>query len=632
MRMKLKCFLLAIIIMILGAAACAAPESLSATNTPAKTLRDAYSVFIYMCGSDLETEHGSATKNIQEMLNVSVGNGVNIILQTGGARKWRNFGISSTNIQRYEIKSGKLNLLENLPNASMGKARTLADFLCYGIHNYPADKYAVILWDHGSGSIGGVAFDEQYRYDALTLDELQEAFSEACNDMQDKFQLIGLDACLMSTLETAQTLAPYGDYMVASQEITPSDGWDYTALEQSLTKNPGQGGDELGKTICDSYYDKCANQGKDQTVTLSLTELDKIPDLAKSFESFCEYLGDQDDLYDTIRSVEQSLEYGGATKQEGYSNLFDLGDFAENMDAPDVSKKLKEAVVYQRTGEQRAQATGLSIYYPQVYDQMQLKNYLQVCPDAEYKAFLTDTYFNIPQGTFKFLDKGSIDDNGGLAMSLSLDSVKYVSTVEYELTKVGGDGHTIKLGTDNNLYDDWDAGLFKSNFQGYWVSLDGILLQSYPVDETEHSFIYSAPIILNGEETNIRYAFVFDKQNESADDLLEGKYEILGAWSGLDQQTGMSKDKLHPFEAGDKITLLHEGNSGKLEPGEKVIYNGDSSVYDLSMDAGTYEYRYIVTDILGNSYSSNTAIFNVSYTKGDNPTVKLVSIEKSDSQ
>ena len=66
--------------------------------------------------------------------------------------------------------------VDQQPLANMGESETLADFLSFCEENYPAEHTAVIFWNHGGGSVQGVAFDENYGYDSLTLAELREAF------------------------------------------------------------------------------------------------------------------------------------------------------------------------------------------------------------------------------------------------------------------------------------------------------------------------------------------------------------------------------------------------------------------------------------------------------------------------
>ena len=158
-------------------------------------------IFIYMCGSNLETKQGLAGKNIDELLKAEVGDDLHIVIQTGGAKTWRSHGIDATAAQRYEIKNGELRLLDTLTQLNMGEAQTLTDFLSWGQENYSADRNMLILWDHGGGSAKGVCFDENYSFDSLTLTELHTALENT--KLKTKFDIIGFDACLMASVETA---------------------------------------------------------------------------------------------------------------------------------------------------------------------------------------------------------------------------------------------------------------------------------------------------------------------------------------------------------------------------------------------------------------------------------------------
>ena len=132
-------------------------------NTGSRTM------FIYMCGSNLETKQGIAGKNIDELLSAEISDDVNIVIETGGSNNWRSHDIDSDAIQRYEVKNGKLQLLETLDNANMGEAQTLTDFLVWGQENYPSEHNMLIFWDHGAGPTEGVCFDEKYNFDSFGL-------------------------------------------------------------------------------------------------------------------------------------------------------------------------------------------------------------------------------------------------------------------------------------------------------------------------------------------------------------------------------------------------------------------------------------------------------------------------------
>jgi len=134
-------------------------------------------IYWYLCGSDLESNYGLGTVDLQELLEVKLPENVKVVIQTGGTTQWHNELISADNIERYVYDSEGLRLIEQLPQASMGSEETLSDFLAFAKENYPAKKTGMIIWDHGGGSVTGVAADENYNNDSLTLDEMHNAFA-----------------------------------------------------------------------------------------------------------------------------------------------------------------------------------------------------------------------------------------------------------------------------------------------------------------------------------------------------------------------------------------------------------------------------------------------------------------------
>ena len=201
-------------------------------------------VLIYMCGSDLESggdygiEYGGlATSDIQEMVTV-IGqpSDVNIVIETGGASQWEStFNISSSKLGRYHIRSNALVKDEEITYASMGLASTLKDFLVWGMTKYPADKTALIFWNHGNG-MQGCCFDEKKNDDHLLNSEIQTALSGAFNELgrTDKLEWIGYDCCLMQIQDIAETNSAFANYMIASQESESGYGWDYDTWVDDL--------------------------------------------------------------------------------------------------------------------------------------------------------------------------------------------------------------------------------------------------------------------------------------------------------------------------------------------------------------------------------------------------------------
>ena len=150
--------------------------------------------------------------------------------------------------------------------ANMSDGNTLVDFVKWGMENYPADKYVLVLSDHGMGWPGGWSDPNpggpgprgiplaRAMGDDLYLMELDDALATIQRDTGlEKFEIIGMDACLMSHLEVFNALEPYARYAVASQETEPALGWAYTAFLDTLTKNPDISGADLSKSIVDTY-------------------------------------------------------------------------------------------------------------------------------------------------------------------------------------------------------------------------------------------------------------------------------------------------------------------------------------------------------------------------------------------
>ncbi|MGX8704385.1 MAG: clostripain-related cysteine peptidase, partial [bacterium] len=241
----------------------------SQTQSQADGQINGRTLFIYMCGSNLESRQGLASKNIDELLSANVSSDLNIVLQTGGAKTWRHHGINAKQSQRYEIKDKKLTLLEELDQKNMGSAETLTDFLKWGQEKYPTSHNMLILWDHGGGSVKGVCFDENYNMDSLSLTELRTAFKDA--NLRQKFDILGFDACLMASLETAAITQDYAEYMIASEEIVPGGGWDYKTVAEACES--GKNEIEIGRKICDSFMEKCKANEKELYSTLSVFDL-----------------------------------------------------------------------------------------------------------------------------------------------------------------------------------------------------------------------------------------------------------------------------------------------------------------------------------------------------------------------
>lgn len=326
---------------------------------------DVVTIMVYMCGTDLESKGGMATKDLQEMLKASVDNNINLIVYTGGCKSWNNNIVSSSKNQIYQIKGGKLYCLEeNAGNAAMVEPSTLTTFIKYCKKNFPANRNDLIFWDHGGGSISGYGYDEKNQgAGSMTL----VGIDQALNNAGVYFDFIGFDACLMGTIENALLLEKYADYLIASEESEPGIGWYYTNWLNKLSQDTGMSTVLIGKNIVDDFVTTCAKECRGQKTTLSVVDLAElkatVPAELTDFSRATADLISSNNYKKVSKARKNSREFAESSKID----QIDLIHFCENMgtkEGSDLAEAVRGAVKYNRTSSNMANSNGLSIYFP----------------------------------------------------------------------------------------------------------------------------------------------------------------------------------------------------------------------------------------------------------------------------
>lgn len=357
----------------------------------------------YMCGSSLETNGGAATKNIAEMLSADLSEGKQIVIQTGGARNWRDFDIPADMSCRYEIKDGVLTEVERNPAVNMGLGSTLSDFLIWGADTYPAERYGLILWNHGGGTIDGLYFDQQFHNDSLTLPELDVALAEGTRAIGKKFDWIGLDACLMATLETAFILEKYALNMVASQELEPAGGWNYTVLAESL------GSDDFYDNLLQGYAEKSSRIAY---YTLSHIDFAGFPAIVDDFYRLLEAMHADTEPNRIVKAVNYAVSFGSSSGFS-YNSVVDLYDLGNLLDAYGIGTESLSDCIDCVGGPLRKGATGLSLFFP-LDSANRLDNYASCNPFERYSDYLFTFYADHENEVISFLSyatPGGENDN-----------------------------------------------------------------------------------------------------------------------------------------------------------------------------------------------------------------------------
>lgn len=590
----------------------------STTKTPTRT------VLVYMVGSDLESKGGAATADINEMLKVGSTENLNIVITTGGAEKdgWKT-------VKRYLIPKGtktitsikELTAIADLGDKNMGDTATLRDFLDWGIKNYSADKYSLVFWDHGGGAVGGngtVGNDETKGGDALSLPEIKQAINNVTTLYKTKFDFIGFDTCLMATVETANMLVPYADYMVASEELEPGTGWDYSAWLSAIKNNPAISTLDISKKIIDSYYASFnSNPDEQKTVTLSAIQLNKVAALTTALDNLAQKAGNNlNSTPDVVRieigqGREKSESYGQQANDD--SGMIDLGDFVSKLsatystEATNVKTAIDNAVAYNKRGSAKPKAQGLSIYLPssatiRATDARTeaLKTYKEIGFLASWTN-LVDSYTTkaaadvTPPQINNLLITGNM-----LTADVMGNNGKDIQSLDVLITVSQEGGTQIVIAKEE--VDEFANNKAEYAFNGQTININGNAVFVEVLDQyDDNSGLAGVPAFVNGKKATIYIEF------EIIGDTLN--YNVLGA---LPESFNGAVARMLPIRTGDKINPLFQQINADGST-EFVTLIGNSFTVSStgitigigSLDAGNYNLLLQATDLSGNVTTEN---------------------------
>lgn len=330
---------------------------------------NSWTVFMYVCGSNLESSYGCASEDIGEILNIGgQPEDVNIVIETGGSSRWTNSKISANNLCRFHVENKDIVLDSKLTKANMGKESTLESFLNWGVQTYPADKYGVIFWNHG-GALDGVCFDDYGGSDSIKASELYNVMGRVCetNGISEKFEFVGYDACLMQVQDIAEMNSTYFNYMVTSEEVENGDGWDYEAWIDDLYANKDT--EEILTAICDGFIKSYSNGNNDQT--LSLLDLSAAANYLEKFEAFAEAIktkakGSLSSFRNILKSAkcfEDVSSYGNIDAYDFLNKLKAKNDYASYIEEIEAAQAaFNELVIHSAKGRKAGNAYGLCLH------------------------------------------------------------------------------------------------------------------------------------------------------------------------------------------------------------------------------------------------------------------------------
>ena len=233
-------------------------------TTSAKAPKKAWTVAVYMAGDN--NLDPNALLDLKEMKRVGSSAEINIVAQLDSAS-------AGSKTTRYAITKGAAASLvkdakQKLGNQNTGDPKSLIDFVTWVAANYPAERYALVLWNHGQGWDDTDIFEDErsgnrrrprsnaFRHaffrttvekaaatarhtgatarailiddnskDFLDNVEMQRVAKAAVSKFGGKIDLFGMDACLMNQIEVAYQLRKQSEFIVGSELTEPLDGW-----------------------------------------------------------------------------------------------------------------------------------------------------------------------------------------------------------------------------------------------------------------------------------------------------------------------------------------------------------------------------------------------------------------------
>ncbi len=320
--------------------------------------------------------------DIQEMEKAAMSSGVNIVAQIdrGYGKPARRYDVTGRAADAQADDWGLLakNVAE-LGEVDMGDYKEMVSFVKWAHENYPAENYALVIWNHGAGwkkkenapVVKGVSYDEQSKNHISTKD-LGIAMGAVHNIIGRPLDILAFDACLMQMIEVSYEVRENVKYMVGSEETEPGDGWPYELVCAPLVQTPSMDAQAFAKLIPQAYAQSYGSKGKG--CTQSAVDCSRLEELASAVDALA--LSVMDACAASTSEIEAVKNALGATQKYSYADNIDLGHFAEMLSQTSKNEAVKAALESLKTayglcilenrftGMGARFSTGMAIYFP----------------------------------------------------------------------------------------------------------------------------------------------------------------------------------------------------------------------------------------------------------------------------
>ena len=260
--------------------------------------------------------------------------------------------------------------LADLGQVNMSDPKVLSDFIQWGMKEFPAENYILIMSDHGAGWPG--ALQDISHNDFASTPSLKDGIMDAEKKTGQKINIIGFDACLMASTEVAHELSNAGDFLVASQNTEGGDGWPYakifsdkvaSKMQQVLSSKLDVNPRDVAMAMVNE------SEGFPSISTLSAVDLAKMPEVTQASDKFAQTMMNSnlssEDKAEIKKLINQTKSWHGFKDQYQFAEKL-VNDPAIKNDglkaaAKEMMASLENAIIAEQHSSAHNGAHGLSI-------------------------------------------------------------------------------------------------------------------------------------------------------------------------------------------------------------------------------------------------------------------------------
>lgn len=561
-------------------------------------------VLVYMDGSDLESSNGAAANDLEEMQNAVAeadpsGENIRIVVEAGGAIKWKFEPMKPYKYGRFCITGKGVSEVESMPVRNMGKSDTLADFVNYATISYPAEHYGMIFWNHGAGQLDGFGKDENFKGSSLGLDEIKDGLEQS--DFDEAFEFVGMDACLMSNIELVSTLQGKANYLIASEDLEPEQGYEYAWMEQLTTKSKDYG-KEIGTSIVEYYNQYYKNFSF--RYTLVLIDINKYGDFHKLFDNLMNDFTDES--YKNISKIRDDVQSFGNESYTEIAEIVDLMEMIQKMyelgfcteeEYQSIVEAYSLMVVCDAYGGFEQKPGGISIYLPV----KKCSDYQDIDFCNKYKSFIKEYCKYL--STEKKLGVGDAqNDMGDVKVAIPKNQIDEIANA-YNAIYFCDDNAQYLISSDRDVFFD-KTGYISAPAENRFWGLKSVILcmiEQYSNDEMTE---YFSPVLYKKRDIEWQECKIII---EFSDEYSDGEIMSIEPRE-VNKQIYVLEDgdeiiPLYPiYDADYKIDSSKQVYDDKYYKGELItmndIYMGDGMLDKIEIkDMSLLRYGFIIRDL-----------------------------------